>query len=200
MQSRPSNLSSLVNTIQQAGLKSAWQNGLAVFRARWYLRQANIIGPKVRVWGRPVVKNWGFMSFGERVRLVSTIATLELVAVPGARLEIGSNTFINYGCSIAANQWVSIGADCSIGTYVIIMDNNFHRLEPDRRFEVPESQPVTLEDNVWLGARVIVLPGVTIGTGSMIAAGSVVTRDIAPLSLAAGTPARVIRTLVHESI
>jgi len=200
MKPDPSQPTSVLHTLQQAGIKSAWQNGWALLRARWYLRQANSIGPKVRVWGRPVVRNWGIMHFGERIRLVSTIATLELVASPGGRLEIGSNTFINYGCSIAANQSVSIGADCSIGTYAIIMDNNFHRLEPDRRFETPASQPVILEDNVWLGARVIVLPGVRIGTGSVVAAGSVVTRDIPPFTLAAGTPARVIRELSPPSI
>jgi serine acetyltransferase len=171
------------------------KNGLAVIRARWYLRQATTIGPKVRLWGRPSVKNKGEMVFGERARLVSTVATLELVCGREAQLIIGPGTFINYGCSIGATRSIVIGAGCTIGTYVIIMDNDFHRLEPERRQELPESEPVKLEENVWLGARVIVLRGVTIGEGSVIGAGSVVTRSIPPRSLAAGIPAKVIRTL-----
>jgi len=75
------------------------------------------------------------------------------------------------------------------------MDNDFHRLEPERRNERPDSAPIILEDNVWLGARVIVLKGVTIGEGSVIGAGSVVTKDIPPRSLAVGMPAKVIKTL-----
>ena len=122
-----------------------------------------------------------------------TVATLELVSEPGGTLEIGDGAFINYGCSIAATRLVSIGPKCSIGSYTIIMDNDYHRLEPERRNERPESAPIVLEQNVWLGARVIVLRGVTIGADSVIGAGSVVTRDMPPRSLAVGAPAKVIK-------
>ena len=171
------------------------QDGMAVLRARWYFRHATSLGSKGRVWGRPAVSNWGMMRVGERLRLVSTIATTELVAGRDASLEIGDRVFINYGCSIAANERIRIGSNCSIGTYVIMMDNDFHRLEPERRNERPDSAPILLEENVWLGARVIVLKGVTIGAGSVIAAGSVVVKDVPPRSLAAGVPAKVIRSL-----
>lgn len=182
-------------TAKKSGsLKNILENAGAVLRARWYFRHATFLGSRVRIWGRPSVKNWGRMVIGDRVRLVSTVAKLELVAEGGA-LEIGEGTFINYGCSIGATQLVRIGANCSIGTYAILMDNDYHRLEPERRNERPESAPIVLEDNVWLGARVIVLRGVTIGAGSAIGAGSVVTRNIPPRSLAAGAPARVIKAL-----
>jgi acetyltransferase-like isoleucine patch superfamily enzyme len=149
----------------------------------------------VRLWGKPVVKNWnGQIIIGTNVRLNSTIATLELVA-GGGRLEIGDSSFINYGCSISATQLVRIGKDCSIGTHSTLIDNDFHCIEPDRRNITPPSKPIILEDNVWLGSRVIVLRGVTIGEGSVVGAGSVVTRDIPPRSLAAGNPARVIRQI-----
>lgn len=170
-------------------------DGRAWLAARWYLREADDVGRRVRVRGRPVVKNWGRLVVGERVQLVSTIATLELVAMDGGTLEIGPHTLLNYGGAIAASERVSIGARCLIGTHAIIMDNDFHRLEPERRMETPESRPITIEDNVWLGARVIVLGGVTIGAGSCIGAGSVVIDDIPPRSLAVGVPARVIREL-----
>ncbi len=176
-------------------LKAIWDNGWAVLRARWYLRKANRLGGRVRVWGKPVIHNGGSLEIGERVRLVSTIATMELVSGPNGRLAIGDGSFINYGTSISADSLVSIGADCRIGTYVIILDNNFHSLEPELRDVKPESAPVIIGEKVWLGARVVVLPGVSIGDGSVIGAGSVVTRDIPARSLAAGVPARVIRDL-----
>jgi maltose O-acetyltransferase len=75
------------------------------------------------------------------------------------------------------------------------MDNDFHRLEPERRQEKPPSSPIILEENVWLGARVIVLPGVTIGAGTVVGAGSVVTRSIPSRSVAVGVPARVVKSL-----
>jgi len=174
--------------------RELWQNGWAVLQARWYLRCANSIGPRVRVWGKLFAHNWGTMLIGERVRIMSTIARTELVA-NGGTLRLDDGVYINYGCSISANELVHIGADCTIGTYVIIMDNNFHRLEPEYRQEIPPSMPIILEENVWLGARVIVLPGVTIGQGSVVGAGSVVTRSIPARSVAVGVPARVIKTL-----
>jgi acetyltransferase-like isoleucine patch superfamily enzyme len=175
-------------------IQNTWNSGWAVMKAYWYLRNVTSRGAFIRIWGRPSIRNHGVMVIGEKARLVSTIATLELVA-DGGRLEIGARTFINYGCSIAATELVQIGEQCSIGTYAIIMDNNYHRLEPERRYERPESAPVVLEGNVWLGARVIVLPGVTIGEGSVIGAGSVVTRSIPARCLAAGVPAKVLRQL-----
>ncbi len=176
-------------------IKHLWDNGRAVLRAHWYFRRATKLGARVRLWGRPAIENHGTMIIGDRVRLVSTIVPLELVTGKQGRLEIGTSAFINYGCSIAATQLIRIGPRCNIGTYVIMMDNDFHRIEPERREEMPPSAPIILEENVWLGARVIVLRGVTIGAGSVVAAGSVVTRDIPPRSLAAGLPARVIRQI-----
>ncbi len=176
-------------------MRQNWQNGVAVLRARWYLRKASKIGMRVRVWGRPAITNNGTMIIGERVRLVSTIATVEIGVEAGATLEIGNSVFINYGCSFGATKLIRIGANCNIGTHVIMIDNDFHRLEPEHRNERPPSAPIILEDNVWLGARVIVLRGVTIGSGSVIGAGSVVSRDIPPRSIAAGVPAKVLRAL-----
>lgn len=167
----------------------------AVLNAYRYLRSAESLGPKVRLWGKPVVSNLGRLIIEERVRLNSKVAALELATGHEGTLKIGSGAFINYGTSIGALKYVEIGKECNIGTYCILMDNDFHRLEPERRKELPESMPIILEENVWLGARVIVLKGVTIGAGSVIGAGSIVTKDIPPRSLAVGMPARVVREL-----
>ena len=171
-----------------------WDNSWAVLRAYWYFRQATEMGAKVRVWGRPSVRNKGRMIIGNRVRLISTMATTELVSGDDGLLEIGDGTIINYGCSIAATELIRFGTDCSIGTHVLMMDNDFHHIEPELRNERPESSPIILEDNVWVGGRAIILRGVTIGHDSVIGAGSVVARNIPPRSVAMGFPARVIRT------
>lgn len=172
-----------------------WHNGRSVLRARWYLRHADHVGARVRLQGRPAVTNNGRMIIGQRVRLFSTIATLELVADQGGLLEIGERTFVNSGCSIAATELVHIGADCQIGPHTMLLDNDFHRVEPERRLERPPSGPIIIEDNVWIGARVIVTSGTTVGRDSCVAAGSVVTTDVPPRTLVAGVPARVIRSL-----
>ena len=170
-------------------------NGASVARARWYLRQADEVGTRVRLRGRPAVTNRGRMVIGERVQLISTIATLELVAEEGGLLEIGPRSLVNFGCSLVASKLVSIGPRCHIGPYTMMLDNDFHRVEPERRLERPESKPIIVEENVWIGARVILISGVTVGKDACIGAGSVVTSDIPPRTLAAGVPARVIRAI-----
>lgn len=167
----------------------------AVMRARWHFRNATDLGTKVRVWGRPAVRNDGTMIVHPRVRLVSTLAKTELVSSPNGTLEIGESAFINYGCSIAASELVKIGPGCNIGTHAILMDNDFHELDPERRNETPESKPIILEENVWLGGRVIVLAGVTIGANSVVGAGSVVTKDVPANHVVAGIPAKIVRQL-----
>ena len=127
--------------------------------------------------------------------MIGHVVPIELAVEDGAELVIGDRTFINYGVSIGATKSITIGAECNLGPYVNIVDTDFHGLEPERRHERPTPRPVRIGDNVWLGVRVIVLPGVSIGDGSVIGAGSVVTDDIPPRSLAVGAPARVIRSL-----
>jgi maltose O-acetyltransferase len=173
-----------------------FHNIWAHLKARWYFRSAAHLGARVRVWGKAVVKNQGGeLRIGERVRMHGDIVPVELGIGEKGILDIGERTYINYGTSISASELVRIGPECNIGTYVMIMDNNFHCLEPERRQERPPSSPIILEENVWLGGRVIVLGGVTVGAGSVIGAGSVVTRDIPQRSLAVGVPAKVIRQL-----
>lgn len=141
------------------------------------------------------MRNDGTMLIGDRVQLISTIATLELVAEEGGTLEIGSRSLVNFGCSLVATKLVRVGADCHIGPYTMMLDNDYHRVEPERRLERPESRPIVLGDNVWIGARTIIISGVTVGDGSCVGAGSVVTRDVPPRTLVAGVPAKPIRSL-----
>jgi acetyltransferase-like isoleucine patch superfamily enzyme len=185
--------------------------------ARLYLRGCKL-GRLVRVVGRPVLRRYGGgeIVLGDRVQIVSRITRCELGAGPGARLEIGARTTLNDGCSIAALQSVRIGERCRLGTYVNIIDNNFHDIYD--RDRTPPSRPVVIEENVWLASRVTVLPGahigrnavlgvgsivaagVRIGHDAIVAAGSVVHENLPPRSVAMGNPAKVIYTLPEPSV
>lgn len=161
--------------------------------SRWKLRQCTSSGALCRVEGQVIVANAGELHLGHRVRIRATHVPVELASMPGGSLGIGDRTFINSGVSICAQASVQIGSDCAIGNYSLIMDTDFH--VPGDLLARPQARPVVIEDGVWLGARVTVLKGVTIGRGAVVAAGAVVTRDVPPHTVVAGVPARVIRTL-----
>jgi acetyltransferase-like isoleucine patch superfamily enzyme len=102
------------------------------------------------------------------------------------------------GSVIVAAQRVQIGDRVLLGANVVVMDTDFHPLHPDqRRVDTMNANhaPVIIEDDVFIGMNAMILKGVRIGAGSTIGAGSVVAKDIPPRSLAAGNPARVIRSL-----
>jgi acetyltransferase-like isoleucine patch superfamily enzyme len=172
-----------------------FQLGLARFgpalNARVQLRSAEFRSSRVTLHGRAVISNEGRITLGDRVRLVSTVATLELATLPGGHLEIGDNVFINYGCSVSSSSHVKIGNDCLIGSHVMIMDCDFHRVE-DKSWDTT-GVPIIIEDRVWISNRAIILKGVRIGHDSVVAAGSVVTKDVPPRTVVAGSPARVVR-------
>ena len=95
-----------------------------------------------------------------------------------------------------ANDCIAIGNKCQIGDLVAIYDSDFHEISPaTRNRSTGPSAPVRIGNNVWLGSRVMVLKGVAIGDNSVIAAMSVVTKSVPPNSLAAGIPAKVIRSI-----
>ncbi len=165
-----------------------------VVNGRWQLRKCTSVGPWARVAGRMrVYVDHGEIVLGVAVRILSHNATTVLAAFPGGRIEIGDRTFINYGVDISATKLVRIGADCLIGAHVGILDNDFHDLK--ERSRMPSPRPVVIGNSVWLGNRVLVLPGVTIGDGAVVGAGSVVVSDVPPWTVALGNPARVVRTL-----
>lgn len=111
-------------------------------------------------------------------------------------LTIGAFTRINRNCCLDARGPLRIGSNVSISPEVTIL-TAFHRMD-DPQFRV-ESRPVVIEDHVWIGTRSTILSGVTLGRGSVVAAGAVVTRDVAPLEVVAGVPARPIGTRPAEA-
>jgi serine acetyltransferase len=115
-------------------------------------------------------------------------------------LRIGSHTRIGHGCSFTIGKQITIGTHSHLAVAVRIFDSSGHPIDPARRLagEAPDPddvKPVTIGDNVWIGAESIIFPGVRIGDGSVVSTGSVVISDVPSYTLAAGNPARKIVSL-----
>jgi len=104
------------------------------------------------------------------------------------QLTIGKGTYINPNTMIFTREQINIGCNCAISWNCQIIDDDFHKIEGKNN-----AKPIRIENKVWIGANVIILKGVTIGSGSIIAAGAVVTKDIPNNCLAGGNPARIIK-------
>ena len=116
----------------------------------------------------------------------------DIILFEGAPLELGNNSFINNGCKIRCHSHIVIGDNCAISHDFTVMDSDAHEIEG-----IQHIQPVIIGNHVWIGTRTIVLKGVTIGDGAIVAAGSVVTRDVPPKCMVAGVPAKVIKENVN---
>lgn len=124
----------------------------------------------------------------------------------GIHTKIGKRFFANFNFTVQDDAEVTIGDDCNFGPNVTIV-TPVHPMVPEERRELyrPDGspahlcygKPVHVGNDCWLGANVVICPGVTIGDGCVIGAGSVVTRDIPPNSFAAGNPCRVIREITE---
>ena len=133
-------------------------------------------------------------SVGERVWIAKTFN-----CDCGKNIHIGSDFTGNHNLTILDIREVHIGNHVMVGPHTLITTVT-HPLDYRRRQEyVACAQPVVIEDDVWIGGNVTVLPGVTIGQGSVVAAGAVVTQDVPPRTLVGGVPAKVIRELKIEN-
>jgi maltose O-acetyltransferase len=113
----------------------------------------------------------------------------------GTQIRIGARCFANYGFMAMDVATITIGDDVQIGPNVQLLTPT-HPVAPEpRRQKWEAAEPIVIEDNVWLGGGVIVLPGVTIGADTVVGAGAVVTRDLPSGVLAVGNPARVVRAI-----
>ncbi|GFF49848.1 putative acetyltransferase C18B11.09c [Aspergillus udagawae] len=113
----------------------------------------------------------------------------------GCNIIIGRDCFINWNLTVLDTSLIVIGDRVQIGTNVSIITAGHDTSILSRRKFVEFGHPVFIEDDCWIGANAVILPGVRIGQGSTIGAGSIVTKDIPPFSVAVGTPCRVKRTI-----
>lgn len=178
---------------------SSWDFVMNIFRGSWrvmmakiYLRKVTSLGRMVSVNGKPIVDNQGEMIFGDEVRVWSPIIKAQLYTGKNGKLIVGKNSRLN-GVHIDARELVRIGSNVRIAPYSIILDSDFH--DTKDHFSDGASSPVIIEDDVWIATRATILKGVTIGHGSVIAAGAVVTKSVPPKSIVAGVPAKVIKKI-----
>jgi acetyltransferase-like isoleucine patch superfamily enzyme len=145
--------------------------------------------------GIPWVEGNLRIEIGENVMLDDSIFVSGR-AVEKPILTIGDRTGVGYKTGFSVGKRIDIGNDVMIAGGCFIADNDGHPLDPAKRLKkepVGESEikPVKIEDNAWIGTGVVILKGVTIGTGSVVTANSVVTRSVPPYSMVMGIPARV---------
>ncbi len=112
----------------------------------------------------------------------------------GLDISVGRNVFINQNCTFYDLGGIDIAGDVMIGPNVSIITSG-HPVEPSRRRAFTIAKPIAIERNVWIAAGATIVGGVTVGENSVVAAGSVVTKDVPPNTLAGGNPARVIRAI-----
>jgi acetyltransferase-like isoleucine patch superfamily enzyme len=131
-----------------------------------------------------------------RYQAASMYSPMKIIADKNAKIEIGDNSRINGTCIHAISN-ISIGENCLIASNTNIFDSNRHDISfenlPNRLNISKKPKDILIEDYVWIGLNSIILPGVKIAYGSVVGAGSIVTKDVPPMSIVAGNPAKIIR-------
>lgn len=198
----------------QAALEMPWKARNELERllllplARVQFALAGVAWRGARLYGLPILQRHSASSItlGQRAELRSTVRSNPLGAMhpcilstrrAGAVLQIGDD-FGMTGGAIVCEQRITIGDRVWVGANTTILDTDFHPLEPTRRAAAPldgATAPIVIEDDVFIGMGCLILKGVTLGTGAVIGAGSVVTRDVAPHSVVGGNPARYLRSI-----
>jgi len=183
-------------------------------RASLSPRKGLQLGKGVIFIGKPIIdiRNGGKIIIGDQVKInsknygyhLNMHTPVKLFADrPNATINIGGKTRIHGSC-IHAWSSIDIGKRCLITANCQIVDGNGHDLSFDaveKRINTKgESRSIIIEDCVWIGANTIILPGITIGKRSVIGAGSVVTKDILPMVIAAGNPAKVVKTAEQVAV
>ena len=173
------------------------RNELGGLRPRLLLAQV-LVTPLPRWtfgWVRTLLYRLAGLRVGPRTRIMGKIE-IEGTGDVTPNVRIGELCLLNSPLYLNASAPITIGDRVAIGHHVVIITDTHHMGPATARLGERFSRPVSIEDGVWIAARVTILPGVTIGRGSAVAAGSVVAHDVAPNTLVGGVPARPLRELV----
>lgn len=173
------------------------------------------IGEQFLIEGSAVIQN----EAGDQSNIVigdySRVCNATLICKANAKLTLGNYSVVQDHVFLRCAQEISIGNFVGIAENSVVVDNNTHRLGLENwiehrvrvapggpgypglgnGWELSDSDPIRIEDGVWIGANCTVLKGVTIGEGAVVARGSIVTKDVEPHTLVAGLPAKPIKTL-----
>jgi acetyltransferase-like isoleucine patch superfamily enzyme len=149
------------------------------------------VGPGVRIGVRTLVHRPACLELGDRVQFEHQVFVKSVS--DRAKIRLGERTFVGCNSEFDISERLTVGNDVLIAPGCFITDHEHGHGAHDRiASQGTRSSPVIIEDDVWLGAKVVILPGVTIGRGAVVAAGAVVTKDVPPLEIVAGVPARPI--------
>lgn len=143
--------------------------------------------------GVKIIRKNASIKVGRKVQIYKGVKLSAFGNEGFCEIVIGSNTSIGDRTEIHAGKKVEIGSGCNISWDVCIMDRDYHKFNS----QTEEIKPVKICNDVWIGCNVIILKGITIGEGAVIAAGSVVTKDVAPKTLVGGNPAKVLKEDVY---
>lgn len=171
--------------------------GLAILRESVFLTLGNWL-PRARVSDRARrhLYRLAALRIGARSTIWGPITLRPLGSA--ANVDMGADVFINTDLRLGANAKISIGDRVAIGPRVSLETTTHGLIYRPGEGRGTNRAPITIEAEAWLGAGVIVTPGVTVGRGAVIAAGAVVVSDVEPMSLYGGVPAKKIRSLVNE--
>jgi len=134
-------------------------------------------------------------------RFASICPTNPLLGEPGEGLKVGDNSNIGPGSYIGCSGYIEIGSRVMMGPRISLMGENhvFARTDIPMKEQGVRREFIKIEDDVWLGVNSTVLAGVTVGRGSIVAAGAVVTADVPPFSIVGGVPARILKSRLTPS-
>jgi acetyltransferase-like isoleucine patch superfamily enzyme len=173
-----------------------------VYREPMLRYRCTRVGKRVHLEGKsPLIVGAGRIDIGDDVHIGGNNAWVVGTKVSvDAELVIGHRVHIGFANGIHVAKSVRIGEGTIIASWVEIFDNPTHPLDPDARlrnesFSLEDAHPVSIGSNVWIGTAAMILPGVQVGDGAVVGAGSIVTKDVPENCLVAGNPARVIRKL-----
>jgi acetyltransferase-like isoleucine patch superfamily enzyme len=172
-------------------VRTVRQNLVAYAAARVALRACDRVGLRARTFGRPKLVNHGEIRIGDDFAVGGALGPVHIATGPSGVVTIGDDVAIDYGTSISARTHVSLGSGVRIGPYCIISDTDLPL--PLDLSEDDDARAIVLGEDVRLGARVTIRPGVKIGERAVVTAGSVVTSDVPDDAVASGNPASVVR-------
>jgi acetyltransferase-like isoleucine patch superfamily enzyme len=149
----------------------------------------------ISVQGRwPLFSGAGRVEIGRGFIVEGRQFPVEFGARPGGQLIIGEGVHFN-GCSVVANELITIGDKSGIGDFTSVMDSTYHDLSSDT---TSRTAPISIGRNVWIGRSCTILPGVSIGDNSVVASNSVVNKSVPPNTLVGGVPATFLKTLAID--
>ncbi len=166
---------------------------LGWLRKRFWMLQGMQIGPGTQI-GRFSVSWPHQVCIGSACRLRETVSfQFDGICKPGPRIVIGDHCFVGAGCEFNISAEIVVGSDCLIGAGTRFIDHN-HGIAAGKliRIQKCDESPIVLGNDVWIGADCVILAGVSIGTGAVVGAGSIVTHSVPPMTIAVGVPARVV--------